>query len=209
MNAPKTTRRAYIRPGTRHPEAKQLRAVLDAGASHVYIEATKATPAKVIEGAYVLRAREAWKLWLRSLRPGDEALVASPGRIADSRRGIADAVAEAHKRGAAIVDVASGRRSDDPAVAAALVLDAVNELSYANAPPFDSETGSAAAKAKWRSHAQRRLGTAAAKPIWKDPDKTAQESLAEMPGWTMRTAYNHFGPKHRKGRFGRKTGKRS
>lgn len=195
-------RRAYVRPTQGHSETRQLKAVIAAGASHVYVEG-KARPMREIDGASVIWHPDARAMWLRSLRKGDEAVVETGGRIGRTRKDVAATIADLHARGARILEARTGRRSDDPAVAALLMLDAMSELAGERGRPFNSKTAREASKKATRRRAKR-LPEKEARVIWQDTTKYPTNALAldAMEGWTLRTAYYYLGPRHPVGSHG-------
>jgi len=195
-------KRAYVRPTQGHSETRQIKAVLGAGASHVYVEG-KAKPMREIDGASVVWHPDARGMWLRSLRRGDEAVVETGGRIGRTRKDVAQTIADLHARGARIIEARTGRRSDDPAVAALLMLDAMSELAGERGRPFTSKTARAASKKVTRRRAKR-LPEKEARAVWMDTTTYPTNALAlsAMPDWTLRTAYHYLGPRHPPGSHG-------
>lgn len=196
MKDRKTSIRAFVRPGKRHSEARQIASVIDAGATSVYVEG-KARPSRIINGATVIWLPDARETWLRSIRSGDDVLIATAGRIGPTRCEIARTLTDIHERGAVLIEASSGRRSNDPAAAPFLMLDAVNELTADRGARFTSETGRAAS-AKASRPSPDRMGITAARQIWRDTagHPTTTTALDAMPGWTIRAAYIHFGKRH-------------
>jgi len=195
-------RRAYVRPTHGHSETRQLKAVIAAGATHVYVEG-KARPMREIDGASVVWHPDARDMWLRSIRKGDEAVVETGGRIGRSRKDVAQTITELHARGARILEAQTGRRSDDPAVAALLMLDAMSELAGERGRPFTPKTAREASKKATRRRAKR-LPEKEARVIWQDTagHPTNALALGAMDGWTLRTAYYYLGPRHPVGSHG-------
>ena len=196
-------RRAYVRPSKRSSETAQLKAVLSYGAAYVYVEG-KAKPLRTTEGASVLSHPDAKGMWLRSLREGDEAVVATAGRAGSTRKDIAHVIDALHAKGVVLVEAMTGRRSDNWRVAPQMMLDAVQELSNEH-NRFNPRTAKiASAKAAAQRRPRDRMPVKDAKAIWDDVDKypTTGEALDAMDGWSTRTAYLYLGPRHPPGSHG-------
>ncbi len=202
MKAQKTEIRAFVRVSPGHPEGRQVAAVIEAGATHVYIEG-EARAEREVKGARVLRVPDARRLWLISLRNGDVGMVATPGRLASRYQEIGATLDELHRRGACVIDAETGRRSDDLAHTAGWITDAISEIRGERGRPFTSETGRAAA-AKTRRAGKAKMAKKDAAVIWADKigHRTVREALAAMQGWSMRDAYVAFGKRHADGSHG-------
>lgn len=167
----------------RHAAAAQERALLAAGAGVVYVEG---------------RGRESWSEFLRSLRPGDTALVVSLARIAPTRDGIRHALRDVAARGAVLVEAATGRTiAPEQVDAATAALEAADELAQ-DRRAFTPREAKAAAAKRWRTEQRaERTPRATALRIWTDVQTypRADQALAhpDMLGWTRPLAQRILG----------------
>jgi hypothetical protein len=127
-----------------------------------------------------------------NMRPGE--LLATVGglrALGDSQRDIIEAARRFHDAGAAVLDIETGWRSDQRG---AEMLDrALMRLRGERVMP---EGKAAAMQAKSvKARIGDRMPRRQAAMIWKDPRLTIGEAIAQMPGWSARTAYALLGPR--------------
>jgi len=172
-------RRGYVRASARVREKPQLDALTEFGLDRKAI--------------YVQSAEEDVMDFLRSLREGDEACVTTLDRLAKTRMVLKDYIKEVHSRGAVLVETKTGRRSSDPQQLADMVIDAINTLArdgWAQKP----EVGKRFGVLGGRPVKSERMPEEQAGAIWFDARiSSVHDALAKMDGWTMRSAYRHFG----------------
>lgn len=185
-------RRAFVRPTKRTPADRQVAALIEAGAGAIYVMA-KHQPLREEAGARIYTNPDAHDVWLRSLDADCVALVTTMGRLGSTRQEIAAAVKRIHKAGSHLVEIVTGRRSDDIEALPIMMADAADELSGVRQRRFDSK-GAKEARAAQLQVPFDRLPKSHALVIWRDVEKypTAGDALAAMPGWALRTAYKHL-----------------
>lgn len=155
--------------------------MLDRGCGQVYIEG---------------RGLESWREFVRSLRKGDEAVVATAAALPNGPAAIRTALSDLDKIGVVLVVADTGLRSDKAQQRADIVLDAI-EGQRQNRNTFDSKTGKSAAKKSWKKRAREKLSAKEALVMWRDIAKypNTQELLTKLAkhGWTSRMLYKAFG----------------
>lgn len=121
--------------------------------------------------------------------------------LGDSRRDIVAAVQHFHEMGAAIIDVMTGRRSDQHG---AEMLD--RALTRLRGELVMPEGKAAAMQARSvRARVGGRMPRRQALAIWRDPKLTIGEAIKRMTGWSARTAYTLLGKRGLpSGRMGKK-----
>lgn len=124
-------------------------------------------------------------------------MVTSMARLGSSREAIRDAVAAAHERGAVIVEMKTGRRSDDAAVAVQMALDAADEIAMDHRA-FTRHEARLAARKRWNGEERKpRTAVGSAMRVWKDTENfpTIPQVLehADCAGWTQTALYKAFG----------------
>lgn len=188
--------RGFVRPGDRHPAARQIKALISFGATRIYIHA-KGKPMQERGDVMLYQGEDAYDEWLRSMDAGSVAAVATIARAAFNQLQLAETIRRLHERDAVLVEAISGRRSDNISDLPSLMLDAAREYQ-SRASAFTTASGRAAAERSNRARNDRRLSVSAARKIWKDARKypTIEAALAQMDGWTVRTSYLHFGARH-------------
>lgn len=165
--------------------------MLDRGCGHVYVEG---------------RGLESWREFVRSLRKGDEAMIATAAALPHGPAAIRAALADLDKIGAVLVVADTGRRSDKAQQRADIVLDAI-EGQKRNKNSFDSKSARAAAKKSWKNRARKKMPDKDALLMWRNVVKypNTQELVHQMRkhGWTSRMLYKQFGPRFPELRMGR------
>ena len=138
--------------------------------------------------------------FIQALRPGDEVWVSTLGRLASRRSDLRDAIEAIHSKKCAVVEAASGRRSDKAKDASAMALDAAEELaldaralSPKQARRFGAIGGQIMKARVKREMEVRRMPKPAAANIWRNPLLTNSQALAQMEGWTQASAYRRIG----------------
>lgn len=143
-------------------------------------------------GAIYLEGRHGETLGRIRMRAGE--LLATVGGLrplGGNRRDIVAAVTGLHAMGAAVLDIASGQRSDRDGV---VMLDAALRA-------IRGESVMPPGKAQDMAHRSARARTAGRMPkrealaIWRDARLTIGQAIERMPGWSARTAYNLLGPR--------------
>ncbi len=174
------TSRGYVRPTKRNSEATQKRALIEAGAGEVYVEGT---------------GKETWPEFVRSLRPGDTALVVSLGMAAADRDQLRRMIADLAERKIPLREASTGRvLQPGGAATAQMVLDAVDELTSGRRRMTPKE---AADKAALRWGTAERTSKATAMRIWRDTRTYPLADTAldhpDMLGWTRPMAQRILG----------------
>lgn len=161
----------------------------------IYIEGAH-VPTDDDDGPRIYEAPDARAEWLRSIKHGDVALVATIGRAGATRGDIGDAITSIRKAGAVLIEVGTGRRSDDLDVLAEMMIDGLDELSHRH--KYTSTTAKAARAKQVLKHGQSRLSRSAALKIWRDIANypTIADAVAHMPGWSKRTASRRLLSRH-------------
>lgn len=185
----------WVRKSARHPLGPQLAQLREAGVEKVYGTDKAETVMDAIKHI--------------SGRGQSLIVVTSLARLGSSREAVRQAVAETHERGGVVLELGSGRRSDDASVAVQMALDAADEIA-ADHRAFSPREARAAAAKRWREE-ERPLRTPAtkARPIWKDTANypTIDEARAhpDCAGWTQVALYKTFGRRYppKQGRGGR------
>jgi hypothetical protein len=166
-----TTRYKYL------SERKQRTMLIDAGAEErvIYPEADQ-------------------EAWIRSMRPGDEAIVADL-RVFGSRKALGEASAAIAAKGATLVTCATDVRIHHPTLADVQRTESLwaGERSMGSSKRA-KELSARGNEARQRNIAASRLDKEAAGRIWRDLKRypSAEEALENMPGWTRTTAWRHF-----------------
>lgn len=135
---------------------------------------------------------------IKALRVGDTVAVTTAGRLASDRATFKRAEAAIRARRAAILETTTGRRSDNPADIAAMVLAAVDEIAShgkVHGPKAAKEYGSRGGKARAEKIEQARTPKHIAEREWFNVrNRTIDEALATegMKGWSQQMAYRAF-----------------
>lgn len=149
-----------------------------------------------IEVVYVEGAEETVNDFIRSLRDGDEAIVTTLDRLAPRRSALQEAVNAIHDRGAVIVELETGMRSDDRDQLANMIFSAANALAR-DGTAQQSRVAKKNGMKGGRPVNVDRLDQKAAEREWFDVrHETVFDALLAMPGWSMRSAYREFGPRN-------------
>lgn len=146
------SRRGYIRGTAREPIETQRSELERYGCDEIYVEGDGA---QSIEAAVV------------SVRVGDELVVTTLDRIAASKRGLRPWLERLREIGAVVVETRTGRRSDNPADAEGMVLDAITRKGH--------PTALAAEYGRMRRGTITPAKLAKAKRLWSNPDVTNAE----------------------------------
>lgn len=173
----------WVRASARHPLGEQVAKMRDAGVDKVYgIDKTETAmdAVKHISG-----------------RGPSVIMVTSLARLGSSREAIRDVVAAAHERGAVIVEMKTGRRSDDSAVAVQMAMDAADEIA-ADYRAFTRHEARHAANKRWSETERKpRTSVCSAMRVWKDTENfpTIPQVLehVDCAGWTQTALYKAFG----------------
>lgn len=158
----------WIRASGRFRRPEQIIALQKAGCSAIY------------DGADVMDA-------IRAMRGRRNPILAvtTLARLGTSRDAIRSAVDEVHKRGGVVLEVSTGRRSDDAQTAVQMAMDAADELTRERHAFTRQEARKAAGKRWGRAE---RTPIATALRIWRDTETypTAEVALdhPDMAGWT-------------------------
>lgn len=185
----------WVRKSARHPLGPQLAKLREAGVEKVY----GADAAESIMDA------------IKHISGRGPALlvVTSLARLGSSREAVRSAVAATHERGGVVMELGSGRRTDDAGVAVQMALDAADEIA-ADHRAFSPREARAAAAKRWRTEDRPpRSAVSKAKAIWRDVATypTIPEAMAHpgCKGWTQAALYMTFGRRYppSQGRGGR------
>lgn len=174
-------KRGYVRATRRLPKDLQIAALVAYGVDRDVI---------YVEGENKETLDEA----VRSLRveAADELVVYTLDRIAGSKRELRKALAAIRDKKAVIVEVLTGRRSDDPDHMAEMIIDALTRKGHATADA--SRFGAMA------SHRQKplRMSEEVAKAIWIDARIRTNAEAAKKIGLSAQQCYNRWGYSGRK-----------
>lgn len=173
----------WVRKSARHRLGEQLEQLRAAGVEKIYgVERgeTTADVARHISGRSAL------------------VVVTTLARLGSNRNEVAAAVAAIHERGSAVMELSTGRRTDDCAVAVQMAIDAANEISRDH-NAFTSESaraGQEASVAARLAKRPKRTSLARARAIWRNTVDFDTEAKAlahpDMAGWTSREAHREF-----------------
>jgi hypothetical protein len=143
----------------------------------------------------VIYGPDEWEPFVRSLRPGDEAVVADL-RIFGSRRALGEVNTEIERREAVLVSAARGVRVDPPTLRETQLVESqwAGERSMGS-PHRARELGRRGNEERRRLAEASRLSTELAEKIWRDTASypVSGQALSEMPGWSRMKAYRAFG----------------
>ena len=135
------------------------------------------------------RGSEQWGKW--NLRSGELLGVVDGLRaLGDNRRDIMAAVREIHGWGAVLIDVENGMRSDRKG--AEMLDEAMARIRGEKTMKSKKQARDMQAKSV-RSRTKGRMPMREALVVWRNPILTVVEAIDEMPGWSMRTAYDKLG----------------
>lgn len=175
--------------GANHIPAKQPYM----SASRVFIQA-----GGNVVSIHTINSYETMNQVINKLEKGHEIVLQKLSQLAPNQKKLREVLSDIFAREAVIIEVTTGRRSDNATDAAEMVFDAIGELTqdrrtltHEQAVTFGSEGGKKAAEKRL----QDRMSEKEAKAIWRDTVtyETNAEALANMPGWEMRTAYARLG----------------
>ena len=169
-------KRGYVRHSGRVGKTKQLAEMGRHLVEVVYVEGDDETADDAI----------------RSLREGDELCVTTLDRLSAKRSEIMPRVEAVHSRGAVVLELLTGRRSDDPAALPHMVAEAFEMLLRDNryqTRKYGRKTGKRAGRPK-----EDRMPDAEARIIWRSAEfETPDDAVLRMPGWSVRTAFRLLG----------------
>jgi DNA invertase Pin-like site-specific DNA recombinase len=171
-------RRGYVRHSGRVSEKKQIAAMVQ----------------HLVEVYYVEGDDENVDDAIRSLREGDEFCLTTLDRAARKRSELPGLIDRIHDKGAVVVELWTGRRSDRPADAARMVAEAFEMLLR----DHKSQTRKAGRKAgrKGGRPPKDKMQREQAEVIWFDVRVIKmQDAIERMTGWNYRSAYREFGPR--------------
>lgn len=173
-------RRGFVRGSIRHSAGGQRKRLEKAGAHVIYEDGD---------------GYETWAGFANALRKGDTAMVTSLARVGGTRAAIRQALDDVFEKECVLVEIDTGRRTDDPKALYSMVLDAVDELSQDRRAFTPAEARKAALKS-WENRRAERAPRDKAEAAWFDTKKyrLIEDALAspDMQGWTKREAYRHF-----------------
>jgi hypothetical protein len=159
-----------------------------------------ALAASGVEERVIYSGKSDWPTFVRSLRHGDEAVVAEL-RIFGSRRALGLATAEVEARQAVLVVADGGIRIHPPTVRAVHL----SESQWAGERSMGGSKRARMMSAKGNETKRKlteaaRMPEAKAEAIWRDLEgyPLRRDALAAMPGWTVMTAWRKFGPRELK-----------
>lgn len=148
----------------------------------------------LVEPYYVEGENETAQDAVRSLREGDELCVTTLDRLTVKRTALREMIEEVHKRGAVIVELWTGRRSDDVAALPGMIAEAFEALLRDHRHQ-QRRAGRKTGKRGGRKKLDR-MDEKEAKAIWRSLEYPEDwRALQHMPGWTQRTAYRWLGPR--------------
>lgn len=174
--------RGWIRASKSMSARAQYKAMADAGVTAIY-DADK--------------SGLGLDVCIRSLRPGDTLGVTTADRLAGTRKAIRVALDQIRERGAVLVELKTGRRSDRADDVASMVLDAVDEIAADGRRLTRGEAqrlGKLGGEALRKALDETRLPEREARRIWRtNGNWSNMECLNHMPGWSQDAAYRHLG----------------
>lgn len=188
----------WVRRSARHPLSAQIEQLRAAGVQKIYGEAKDETVMDAVKHT--------------SGRAGSIIVVTTLARLGTSKAAIAAVVDEAHERGAVVLELGSGRRSNDARVAFQMAMEAADELANDHRA-FTPREAKAAAARSWEGRRKPRTSRAKALRVWRDKAnyRTVRDALAhpDMDGWSVNDCYRKdggLGPRYKpeEGRGGRK-----
>ena len=173
-----------MRGSIRHRDKTQEAKLKTGGVEVIYVEG---------------RGKENWAECVRSIRRGNEIVVTSLARVGSTRDALRTAIETVQAKGGVIVELETGRRSDDMQALPAMIFDAVDELAQ-DRRAYTSKEAKSAARKRWEKEDRApRAGVREAEAAWRDTVnyRTNPEALGApgMAGWTLREAYRAFGPR--------------
>jgi hypothetical protein len=176
-------RRGWINPAYRYLAERKQRDILINSA---------------VDERAIYRGKNDWPAFVRSLRPGDVAVVPEL-RVFASRKALGEAVAAVEAREAKLI-----------AVVCEIPIDAATVLEvHRTEAKWGSERsmGKRAKEMSLRGHAVRRkkiadarMDNTDAEAIWRDTKRypVRADAVEAMRGWTVMTAWRAFGPRELK-----------
>jgi DNA invertase Pin-like site-specific DNA recombinase len=171
-------KRGYVRPSGRVGRAKQIAEM----GRHL------------IEVIYVEGEDETAEDAIRSLREGDELCVTTLDRLAAKRSEIMPRIEGVHSRGAAVVELLTGRRSDDPKALPHMIVEAF-EMLLRDHRHQQRKAGKKHGALGGRP-TDKRMPEAEARVIWRSAElPDPNDAIAKMWGWSIRDAYRKLGPR--------------
>lgn len=179
-----SNRRGYVRGSIRHRDKGQEAKLKAGGVEVIYVEG---------------RGKETWAECVKSLRRGNEIVVTSLARVGSNRDELRTAIETVQAKGGVLVELETGRRSDDLSALPAMIFDAVDELAQ-DRRAYTSKEAKAAARKRWDAEDRApRASVKEAEAAWRDtvnyPTNADALGAPAMAGWTLREAYRAFGPR--------------
>ena len=176
-------RRGWINPAYRYLAERKQRDILINAA---------------VEERVIYRGRNDWPAFVRSLRPGDEAVVPEL-RVFASRKALGEAVAEVEARQATLIAVTPDIPIDPATVREVHRTESTwgGERSMGKRAKEMSKRGHVAYRKKL---AASRMAEDDARAIWHDLARypVRADAIEDMRGWTTVTAWRAFGPRELK-----------
>jgi DNA invertase Pin-like site-specific DNA recombinase len=148
----------------------------------------------LVEPYYVEGEDETATDAVRSLREGDELCVTTLDRLAGKRTLLREMIEEVHKRGAVIVELSTGRRSDDVSALPGMIAEAF-EMLLRDHRHQQRRLGRKTGRKGGRKPKDDRMDEKEARAIWRDRTMQDWQALLKMPGWSKRSAYRLLGPR--------------
>ena len=171
-------RRGYVRHSGRVSKQKQIAALSRHLVEVIYVEGEDETADDAI----------------RSLREGDELCVTTLDRLARKRTELRTVIEAVHQRGAVIVELLTGRRSDNLADMPAMIAEAF-EMLLRDHKNQQRRLGRKTGRKGGRPPKDK-MQKEQAEAIWFDSRiKLMRDAVARMTGWNYRSAYKEFGPR--------------
>lgn len=148
----------------------------------------------LVEPYYVDGEDEDVMVAVRSIREGDELCVTTLDRLAPKRVRLRELIEEVHSRGGVIVELETGRRSDDVRALPGMIAEAFEALLRDHRHQ-QRRAGKKNGKRGGRPVKVDRMDERLARPIWTNRELSDWQALQLMSGWTLRSAYRHLGPR--------------
>lgn len=166
--------RGYIRHTTRQPAAEQRAKLVQAGCGEIYEEGA--------DGESIAAA-------VASLRKGDRLVVTTLDRVGSRRQQLDRWLKEIARNGAIILEVDTGRRSDNAADVAGMIMDALRRKGLPTDEASEYGRKGAAGKVSRVDKAAKR-----AAKWWHDPAKST-EWICEQVGASYGGLSARLGPR--------------
>lgn len=177
-------RRGWARKMKRRPVTSQIQKLEQYGCDAIYVHGEEPM---VVED------------FVNSLRAKNEAVVCWMAVLAANRRHLQDVLADIHNKDCAVVELETGRRSDNKRDVEAMIFDAVADLAADVRPSKYKAARDGAKGGRPRLDSQETVERA--RKIWFDVRVKTYEDAAIASGWSWRKMHRYFGPRDPDAKF--------